>query len=59
MNESGTGVNDHVWEREHRHPTSGQLSAIGFRRRDAETKLQRHLVEAQHRSGRELGEPFD
>lgn len=46
----GTGVNDHAWEREHRHPTAGQLRAIGYRRRDAEAKLEQHLQEARRRA---------
>ncbi len=45
----GTGVNDHAWEREHRHPTPDQLRAIGSRRRDAETKLDHHQEEARLR----------
>lgn len=45
----GTGVNDHAWEREHRHPTPDQLRAIGSRRRDAEAKLDHHQEEARLR----------
>jgi hypothetical protein len=45
-----TGVNDHAWEREHRHPTAAQASAIGNRRRDAEAKLSRHQQQARHRA---------
>lgn len=45
-----TGVNDHAWEREHRTPTTGQLRAIGHRRRDAEAKLEQHLQEASHKN---------
>ncbi|HEY3574771.1 MAG TPA: hypothetical protein VGK98_13200 [Arthrobacter sp.] len=45
-----TGVNDHAWEREHRHPTAAQASAIGNRRRDAEAKLARHQQQASHRA---------
>jgi hypothetical protein len=48
-----TGVNDHAWEREHRAPTTGQLRAIGYRRRDAEAKLEQHLREARHRNEEE------
>ncbi|MDQ0000662.1 MULTISPECIES: hypothetical protein [Pseudarthrobacter] len=55
----GTGVNDHAWEREHRHPTRGQLRAIGYRRRDAETKLEQHQLEARQRAGGELLDPAD
>jgi hypothetical protein len=44
-----TGVNDHAWEREHRVPTAEQLRAIGYRRRDAEAKLERHLQQARHK----------
>jgi hypothetical protein len=43
----GTGVNDHVWERDHRHPTPEQLRAIGSRRRDSEAKLDHHQQEAR------------
>jgi hypothetical protein len=46
-----TGANNHIWEREHRHPTSGQLRAMGYRRRDAETKLEQHQQEARLRAG--------
>ena len=42
-----TGVNDHAWEREHRHPTPEQARAIGYRRRDAEAKLEQHQHEAR------------
>ena len=45
-----TGVNDHAWEREHRHPTAAQASAIGNRRREAEAKLSRHQQQAKHRA---------
>jgi hypothetical protein len=45
----GTGVNDHAWERDHRHPTPDQLRAIGSRRRDAEAKLDHHQHEARLR----------
>lgn len=45
----GTGVNDHTWEREHRHPTPDQLRAMGSRRRDAEAKLDLHQEEARLR----------
>ncbi|MGX9899636.1 hypothetical protein ACW0JT_06545 [Arthrobacter sp. SA17] len=48
-----TGVNDHAWEREHRTPTTGQLRAIGHRRRDAEAKLEQHLQEARHKNEEE------
>jgi hypothetical protein len=48
-----TGVNDHAWEREHKHPTTGQLRSIGYRRRDAEAKLEQHLQAARHRSEEE------
>ena len=41
---SRTGVNDHSWEREHRHPVPDQARAIGQRRRDAEAKLEQHLM---------------
>lgn len=51
-----TGVNDHAWEREHRHPTA-QLRAMGYRRRDAEVKLDQRLAEAQHKAGDEPGLP--
>jgi hypothetical protein len=40
----GTGVNDHSWEREHRHPVPDQARAIGQRRRDAEAKLDQHQL---------------
>jgi hypothetical protein len=39
-----TGVNDHAWEREHRHPVPAQARAIGQRRRDAEAKLDQHQL---------------
>ena len=42
-----TGVNDHAWEREHRHPTPEQARSIGYRRRDAEAKLEQHQQEAR------------
>ena len=45
-----TGVNDHAWEREHRHPTAAQARAIGYRRRDAEAKLEQHQQEARHKT---------
>ena len=45
----GTGVNDHSWEREHRHPSPDQLRAMGSRRRDAEAKLDHHQQEARLR----------
>lgn len=45
-----TGVNDHTWEREHRHPTAAQASAIGNRRREAEEKLSRHQQQARNKS---------
>lgn len=48
-----TGVNDHAWEREHRHPTTGQLRSIGYRRRDAEAKLDQHQQQARHRAEEE------
>lgn len=47
------GGSNHVWEREHRHPTSSQLRAMGSRRRDAEMKLERHQQEARLRAGGE------
>ncbi|WP_461189307.1 hypothetical protein [Arthrobacter sp. Z4-13] len=50
-----TGVNDHAWEREHRHPTAEQARSIGYRRRDAEAKLEQHLREARDKSGEEAG----
>lgn len=53
----GTGVNDHAWEREPRHPTRGQLRAIGYRRRDAELKLEQHQLEARQRAGGEHLDP--
>lgn len=43
-----TGINDHVWEADHKHPTPEQLLAMGQRRRNAEEKLQQHLTEARH-----------
>ncbi|MDP9696932.1 UNVERIFIED_ORG: hypothetical protein J2X79_004515 [Arthrobacter globiformis] len=49
-NVPGTGVNDHAWEREHRHPTAAQARAIGHRRRDAEAKLEQHQQEARNRT---------
>jgi hypothetical protein len=49
----GTGVNDHAWEREHRHPTTGQSRAIGYRRRDAEAKLEQHQQEAHKKAGKD------
>ena len=49
-----TGVNDHAWEREHRHPTAEQARSIGYRRRDAEAKLEQRLREA-----RDKAEPED
>lgn len=45
-----TGVNDHAWEREHRHPTAAQARAMGYRRRDAEAKLEQHQQEARHKT---------
>ena len=45
-----TGVNDHSWEREHRHPTAVQARAIGDRRRVAEAKLEQHQQEARGRT---------
>lgn len=54
-----TGVNDHVWEREHRHPTADQAKAIGYRRRDAEAKLEQHQQEARHKSEEESEEPHE
>lgn len=42
-----TGANDHAWEPEHRHPTAEQAKAIGYRRRDAEAKLEQHQHEAR------------
>jgi hypothetical protein len=45
-----TGVNDHSWEREHRHPTAAQTRAIGDRRRVAEAKLEQHQQEAKRRA---------
>jgi hypothetical protein len=47
---SRTGVNDHSWEREHRHPTAAQARAIGDRRRVAEAKLDQHQQEARRRA---------
>lgn len=46
----GTGVNDHAWEREHRHPTPEQARSIGYRRRDAEAKLEQHQQEAREKA---------
>lgn len=46
----GTGVNDHTWEREHRHPTPEQTRSIGYRRRDAEAKLEQHQIEAREKA---------
>ena len=46
----GTGVNDHAWEREHRHPTPEQARSIGYRRRDAEAKLEQHQNEAREKA---------
>lgn len=48
-----TGVNDHAWERDHKHPTAEQLKARGYRRRDAEAKLEQHLEEARQKAGDE------
>jgi hypothetical protein len=48
-----TGVNDHAWEREHRHPTAAQARSLGYRRRDAEAKLEQHLREARDKSAGE------
>jgi hypothetical protein len=48
-----TGVNDHACEREHRHPTAAQARAIGYRRRDAEAKLEQHLQDARHKTEEE------
>jgi hypothetical protein len=45
-----TGVNDHSWEREHRHPTAAQARAIGERRREAEAKLARHQEQAGNKA---------
>ena len=45
-----TGVNDHAWEPEHRHPTALQSQAIGNRRRDAEAKLAQHQEQARKRT---------
>ena len=53
----GTGVNDHAREREHRHPTRSQVRAIGYRRRDAESKLEQHQLEARQRAGEPLNPP--
>jgi hypothetical protein len=50
-----TGVNDHAWEREHRHPTAEQARSIGHRRRDAEAKLDQHLREARDKSDEDNG----
>jgi hypothetical protein len=49
-----TGVNDHAWEREHRHPTATQARAMGYRRRDAEAKLEQHQQEAHHKAEEEF-----
>lgn len=46
----GTGVNDHVWEREHRHPTAAQARAIGYRPRDAEINLEQHQQLAREKT---------
>ncbi|TLM73262.1 hypothetical protein [Pseudarthrobacter sp. NamB4] len=54
-----TGVNDHAWEREHRHPTPEQARAIGYRRRDAEAKLEQHQQEAREKAGEHHGEHGD
>jgi hypothetical protein len=51
-----TGVNDHAWEREHRHPTAEQARSIGYRRRDAEAKLEQHLREARDKPEAESDE---
>lgn len=48
-----TGVNDHAWEREHSHPAAGQAKAIGYRRRDAEMKLEQHLRNARQSADEE------
>jgi hypothetical protein len=52
-----TGVNDHTWEREHRHPTAEQARSIGHRRRDAEAKLDQRLREARDKPEPENEEP--
>lgn len=54
-----TGVNDHAWEREHKHPTAAQLRAMGYRRRDAEVKLQQRLADARHKAEDEQSLPED
>lgn len=51
------GVNDHAWEREHRHPTAEQARSIGHRRRDAEAKLEQRLREARDKPEPENEEP--
>jgi hypothetical protein len=48
-----TGVNDHAWEREHRHATTRQLRAVGYRGGEAGTKLEQHQQEARQRAGAE------
>lgn len=48
-----TGVNNHAWEREHRHPTADQARALGYRRRDAEAKLEQHQQAARHKTAEE------
>ena len=45
-----TGVNDHAWEREHRHPTAIQAQAIGIRRRVAEAKLDQHQLQPRRKA---------
>jgi hypothetical protein len=45
-----TGVNDHAWEREHGHPTATHAKAVGYRRRDAEAKLEQHQQEVRHKA---------
>ncbi|WP_159803269.1 hypothetical protein [Arthrobacter zhaoguopingii] len=50
------GVNDHAWEREHRHPTAEQAKAIVYRRRDAEAKLRQHQQEARQKADEESEE---
>lgn len=45
-----TGVNDHAWEPEHRHPNALQTRAIGNRRRDAEAKLTQHQEQARQQA---------
>jgi hypothetical protein len=52
---TSTKVDDHAWEREHRHPTAEQARSIGHRRRDAEAKLEQHLREARDKSETESG----